>query len=537
MDYLIKNYSNYTVDIQDLYKKWIAPLDQFRVDAFINGNVSYDSFQNIEHKTVIPPQPTHTNTYNPDTYFYFKESRCHAFYRSLGLPVTDGTDFFNPGYDDNKESLLKKINISNNFIKTNSAQTSKARFDYLSGMQDIFKSPGINNSVMTLSSKNVRKFSECVKTASEKNPTEITLKDCTYEFSTVDSSGNDMFLYTDESNKTPDFKKQRSHIILPIIVDPRYAFCSGVNTVNIPFFTLKNDSKIQYISAGIEQICIYRLQDTAPTLTSSQKQIIDSIKKYSSSKDVSSQVLNNVYTSLSKDNKSASVYYAIFYGLMKAMMKELKNNVQLVNASQTLYHFLPNPGVSGPEFATQYGSIVKTIYFNDKYNTAKDEEIVKASLEYYLFQIDTLSQNILSDYKQKEIPNDAPNPLKDAFAFFSKEKQESETKIKNLKKLNDERSATCKKAIEALQNIEYITGEFSGFGLCDYWVIFSSLHLISVESLVSLLDDTSYENMKSAPFNIKSPPARKPIGDALKELSKTIYNLYNVCDSLYNLTQ
>jgi hypothetical protein len=105
-----------------------------------------------------------------------------------------------------------------------------------------------------------------------------------------------------------------------------------------------------------------------------------------------------------------------------------------------------------------------------------------------------------------------------------------------LQRAVDTRRSNFEYVNKAFQYIEYITGEFSGLGLCDIWVIISALYIIDENVFISLLDDKAFERMSgnSDYFNVRSPPKRTTnIKIALTKLTLLIKDLYSICDDIY----
>jgi hypothetical protein len=390
-----QDFSKYVIDLDDLYNKWIKTIDELRVNNFINSNkITKGSINSINNGVSTGGNPPPNMTYNADYAYARSETRCHAYFRMLGLPVTDGDDLFNPGYDYDNSNLNDKIKIANNFLKKPSSLVSKSRYEYLNFILKIFSSKDLNSSVLALSSKNKRVFSSCMD-KSENDPLNLSIFDNTYTISTLDYYRKDMMKYTDSFGKNPDDLKgfwfsdngdQRHHFIMPLMVDPRISFAVGhTKNINVPFFLLEGDNadtEEQYPAPGIQQICIDRLSaiNQKIQLSDSENQSLDFIKKLPNLENLSSvsqnikqdiSDLNDIYTNTNATGNEV-FYYSNFINFSLKLMKELKKHVDIVNNTQQIYHFLPIPVNSGPEF----GSSVGAIEANDPYNTANDLNIV-----------------------------------------------------------------------------------------------------------------------------------------------------------------
>ena len=62
--------------------------------------------------------------------------------------------------------------------------------------------------------------------------------------------------------------------------------------------------------------------------------------------------------------------------------------------------------------------------------------------------------------------------------------------------MKKERDSDCHDASIALKRIEMLMGEFSGFGIIDYYIMYIALYAIEKETLINLLDDISFSRLK-----------------------------------------
>ena len=548
-----QDFSKYVINLDDLYNKWIKTVDDLRVNNFINSNqIKESSINSINNGVSTGGNPPPNLSYRNDYTYANSETRCHAYFRMLGLPVTDGEDLFNPGYDYDNSNLKDKIKIANNFLKKPSSLVSKSRYEYLNYILKIFSLKNLNSSVLALSSKNKRVFSACMDKA-DNDPLNLSILDNAYTVSTLDYNRKDMMQYLDSFDKTPDDLKsfwfsdngnQRHHFIMPLMVDPRICFAVGhTKNINVPFFLLEGDNadtEEQYPIPGIQQICIDRLSaiNQKIQLSDSENQSLNFIKDLpnlknlsSISKDIKQNIsdLNDIYTNTNATGNEV-FYYSNFINFSLQLMKELKKHVDIVNNTQQMYHFLPIPANSGPEF----GSSIDAINAKDPYNEVNDLNIVLFKSKSAKDKINLLVQKIkdvneIYNGGQLSKNKSVLGPITD----FVNGPSESSHLQNNLNELISTRNQYCNKAINSLKYIEYITGEFSGLGICDVWVILSALYIVDSQVLVSLLDSRAYERMQNKVFNLKTPPEQLPISDALKELASTIKSLYSICDAIY----
>src|SRR5260221_854893 len=133
----------FDVDVDDLFNKFISPIDQIR-----------------SHFNAIANNTQELNT--PD----YQESRFSAFYRMMGFPVVASVNnFYSPGFDPNlnmdKDSLSSYSNIANKVINNldfvrNQLDPRELNVEKI--YKKAFATGGITSTAITIGSAFIRSF-------------------------------------------------------------------------------------------------------------------------------------------------------------------------------------------------------------------------------------------------------------------------------------------------------------------------------------------------------------------------------------------
>lgn len=533
-DIQLSNIQNFNPSIEDLSKE-INKIDNFRCNSDIS-DVRNGFSSNREDKNFLRASIKElvTSVLPGETTPLPYESRCHAFYRSIGLPVVDPVtkSYFNPGFDPklntDQNKIEKYVNISNNFINSDLGKVSLDRQEYLIKLLDIFSNLDINGTVLTLSLINKRNYNVMM----EKNAGEIfnlTLDDQKYIVDYTDVNGNDMLNYRLFPNENPpnkllNFNEEvgRKHIIRPFITDPRICFTVPSNKqFKIPFLK----EPCQYPQTFLEKVCISRF-------------FVDRTSKYFSSSELS-QISSNQdpnskefikKLSVASENAQQTVYQNTFINFASALNKKIKENLEIIRKAQKSYHFLFKTNANGPAYGMNLNPISAQDAF---YNTELDEELVILANK---CEISNIELNILSLInKKQELPTTFTGSLPtDIFEVPTEKLPGAGDNLRtSLNYKSKIREKIVNEAFRSLVYLEYALGEFSGFGLIDVLAIKYSFYFISKEALFGLLDLEAQERMKSYP-NVKIDFVPKDIESALKELENQISAAYKTLQEAFD---
>ncbi len=523
----------YTLDIDKIYNDFIKYIDSKRSNVNVNDPNNQNLFNKI---TASSFSGSFINSLKSE--FTSQESRCHAFYRLIGFPVSSSQGkIYNPGHDTMVEEGRNvtaefKAEVANDPYPEFKKLVDKREI-YLNDFLSIFANrSSIDSWVMALSSSNFREsFAAPFKV---EDPLDFNPENQSYNISDKGLSYEKTILFKEYLNnaETPPEKytNKRYHIIKPFLVDARIELSApSSKKISVPF--AKGDSflKVSDIASVekpmIEKVIVDRFapSDDLDKIGSASQNVVEYIKKFSLIKD----------ESLIKDISSGKIFkitdqkmFEKYFNIIRSMMLELYKAKNKIIFAQKNYYYLPIPGPNG----TESGSSINPVFprLIDTLNTPKDNKIAIASFNNNLA---SLSREIASMDGTPDPGGYALSKFTNAFDPTTSGSFKSNS-AKSLEDLNERRSEVLKQANEALKTIEIINGEFSGLGLCDIIVIMGALYLMPTNSLLGFLDQDAYERAK---LFVKGIPETNPstINQALSDLGKTALSFYNIADKIY----
>lgn len=542
-----KDFQNFDIDINQVYSDFISVIDSFRS----NVNISDPTNQQLFTKFTIDSFNGTPTTKGLKLEKTLQESRSHAFYRILGLPVlSKNNTFYNPGIDplvnpNKKITIQNKVDIANSLI-AGYTDLSNYRENYLNEFRKIFSNnQTIDARVLGICGINTRNFATpFLKNA---NAFDVVIDNQSYDAiktSLVGFNNNVTFAdYVDGNNNKPSSSlistiTKRSHIIKPFIVDPRIELSTNTEKrVAIPFlqqtFKLKiteNSPAKPLYSPLIEKIIIERFvlnnalgKDTGIFLKKTIEQIqnIDSIKNEQLIKKISD----------SQNYKLVEQQQFIkFFNISRAMISLLVKSQQDIKKVQSKYYWLPIPSTNGPEGGCTVPPIV--VNLPEQFLTEADGSLIVSFLKNTLAQSNAQIANVLVG-GANGIP-DGGNYLLSSYTFsFNNDTSPAFGNISSNdeQKLAKSRESSFNTANTALKNIEIIMGEYSGFGLCDIIAIMAGLYIMPLDNLLGFLDDDAYDRAKKT---IKLPVTKtSSVNQSVEALSKAVQDMYNLMDKIY----
>lgn len=487
-----------------------------------------------------------------------QESRCHAFYRYIGLPVVSkNKEIYNPGHDITKESYSfkdKKGEIASNPLNGFDALSSY-RENWSQLWLNVFSNANsLAASISVLSLVNNREFSSTLPSDAGLD-SKFSIKNEIYEIdddSIVGLNNVKYSEYVDEFgnafNDSSGAFNQRVHIIAPFIVDARIdRTVPNIKKVAVPFVLdnrhlivgdLEGDTNILASRPIIEDIIIERftkdkVRDAKPA-GERVKQTLEDLKNIESIKD--EQIISDI--SAGKIYKSSQQQQFIFYfNVINNMMQKLAEAKKVIKSVQSEYYYLPIPNELGPENGISIRNPFAVIYAKkiEKLQTELDKDLISSTLRDAYSKINAEFNNS----KKTDLPNLGKNNVNKFPIIFNNQTVSSAQATNYLEQavtnLSKKRADKFTKANQALQLIEIITGEFSGFGLCDMIAILGGLYLMPENSLLGFLDPESYKRATMHP-ELKNGviPQENPsdINTAINDLSKNVQALYDIMDAL-----
>ena len=533
---LYKDSQNFIPNIEEIYKFYISRIDEYR---------SYVNIYKSDNQDIINDVASiNKNRSSIQVELTPQESRCHAFYRLIGLPVInkDKTKFYNPGYcpPDIKRPTGEPIILNKN-NKLKIAENPIINFNKLSEFRETYfsryfantfqKSTNIDAAVLAVSSYNIRKFSAPLEKTTETFDTNINNQ--SYNIPIFNSKRIALTEYVDSSGNKPteiQKKSKRYHIIKPFIVDARieYSVIPINKIICVPFLEKSQSIRdnVELKKPFLEQVCrdrlnIYNEQNVSGDYIQRLNEIIKSVPSIKDEQLIKSINNKTIY------GESEQVQFLKYLNIIRFMMKELFDAQKTIQAIENDYYWTPIPSKEGPEKGSSFPKINLSSEATNL-RTSKDNAIVD-------FTVINETSKLSSDIKEVNLETDIGQ-----FVFADPSEKSAIKKTdstsgfgsiveKNLKELEIKRNSGLQFGSKALKNIEIIMGEFSGLGLCDIIAIIGSLYIIEKKYLVGLLDDDAFERMKFE-YNFTE---RADITSSLNALEANVKNYYNLMDKVY----
>jgi hypothetical protein len=559
---------NFKIDINKVYSDFLKDIDNVR---------SLSSISNPENKKNIDEIIKKSNGDITSIAGIVKaektpqESRCHAFYRLIGLPVvSNDMKIYNPGLDivyDGKREERKntKLTIARNPLN-NFNQFSVLRENYPLASLSVFSTPdNVNAGALALLSggtHRVRRFSEHLEKIT--GPFDVDFNSQTYLLDHLGRVGpNDTIPiseYRDFNGKTPDknvVSPLRAHLIFPLIVDARIDLSINPpnNLVAVPFISDRNQLKVSSGDSNNQSNSqIDKSVSRNPSLPSHvRRPLIEKIirqrfaednkkKQASTNVDSVSDFVRNYpdirnLSIIDKVNRN-SVYnpteqaqFLTFMQIIASMTYTLAKAENEVMQAQSAYYWLPKPSSNGPEegFSIR-GLFLPKFVIDERLQTYLDREIIMAIT---LGVIDSVTPaTVNADGTTVDVGHFAFDNLQQTFhpetsgAFGN-------INFENKEGLIQKRTRVLGIANNALRTIEIIMGEFSGLGLCDIIAIIGALYIIDKNDLLGFLDTYSMDRLNAIP-EFKGIIANQPSYEtSMTNLMYAIIDFYNLMQAWY----
>lgn len=531
------------VNLNSLVRKYIDPIDQLRsfsAPNLFNRTVVIDD---NERARVAQNQLNTAGFVNAP-----RESRAHCFYRMLGLPVVGGpTQFYSPGYN---PFLSRDTRINNEAIAAGVPQAVRRmqqnRENGTRNRLAIFDRQGSQASIFAVAMAvpdGQRRFQVIDETLGpldedlqeEKLPGRKAFIERNYQ--NVD--GSDITTFFDNVN----------HRLRPFQVSPEID-----NTVKpqrrlvcAPFLRDRNATKLEQnvflLRPGIEFILRLRLRDfnDQGEVRAALPETILNDSAFSVSNLTESDIFILAAALLDRENVSLSDIEELLLTRTTVELVNINNYVKLIkalvdeyiaaistirNVQKTIsWKPLPNPG--GPEQGTQIGNFIAL----RNINSVVEQRIVsltgKGAAAQRQFALSTDGSLTNNNFTISEFENTRK--------FFDDE----------LERAKAVRRSAERRGSEALKAIELIGGEISGFGLLDILTVYTALWAVDLDTLISLLDDTAFNNLVTFnPDLIVEPVETRQLAgpvftieQALQSFESQIVNILTFIDRLFENAQ
>ena len=597
------NNQSFDIDVPEMFKQFISggttpndPSDAGKnigIDD-IRGSINIEalglptkniiSLLNIDPlASTITPAPGTTPT------LFTQESRCHAFYRLIGLPVV-GSDrsFYNPGFDAvQKDGVTTNVTLSSKLKIATSVETSfetisKAREAWPTTMAQIFGIPqSVEAGVLALTSGGIgddgtpiiRQFASPFTVNTVPDPYDMVPAHQQYEIANqntivgknavtlstfADSSGYTMLANGNPTTNGTIFNHQ--HIIVPFMVDPRIDFCIWANEsktapglskrVAVPFVTdsrfLKTGETATAERPLLEKIIINRTSQTitdggvtigAGTASADAIAMIQQFKSVQQA-NIGTSTLSKVFSG-QLFTQTPSDYFATYLSVIEALMTKLVDAIQVVRGAQGKYYWLPMPSKNGPESGFSVRKIIisqNVINNSSNLITENDFDIAYAQFEELISRLTyPVAQSTATPDAAGSSASNGQNGNRitlDVTASAAMGNAAAQTNTVTTYTREQQLST----AGQALQVIEMIMGEFSGLGLADIIAITGALYVMDVKYLIGLLDGDAYDR---AVFMLGELPAGKgsaSVTECLTQLTTTVMQFYQIMDVVFTNT-
>lgn len=520
-------------DIDNLVQRFIAPIDKIRsiAEAPPGKLQSNQKQRGIAELKVDPVN--------------FLESRLHAFYRLLGLPVVAGSKFYNPGFDPNPKGNANKDSV-NSSLDQKTLDAMAMREQHAKSFSQMFTGQGFDTTLYALMQTHIKPFNMLdsdtkTKVIDGRSNTLAELKQLLPDLSSSIDDASASF-----AKRTGYGLTSARHVIKPFGVNPSIDFTvmPGNNKVCVPFLPDLKSTRISanpdvfLIRPGIEFILRARLKDNNPDplfLTDIQKIITqEKSPNPSFAADINTNVLRSTVEALADDNDIVSADVTDLFGsftstqaaVVKQLVKTLKVVVKAVHDSvvgidktKEKITFLPISGTQGFE---KGGSL------KDSQPTTKLER-------------DLVTLTIKKLNADRDIAVDRSLGTFATSGFTNLEK--TDTYSQQIDELTQTKKDLGARGLKSVKTIEIVTGESSGLGLADVLAIYTALWAIKIEELVGLLDQDAFDRLYNFNTGLRSSAVTgrkngggKSVSESLDALEKKVGNILSFADLTFSRT-
>jgi len=531
----IQRPQNFDINIDKIYSDFITTIDSVRSNVNITDPANLNLLKKFTEDSFTGSPTTAGLKIEKEP----QESRCHAFYRILGLPVVSNSGIYNPGLDIIVEkgrtvTISQKVTIANSLLN-GFPEISLAREQYVNdNLKTFADNTSINACVLALSSSNIREFSSPFK--KDAGSLDFNKANQSYIISKESLIGSNNKVTFDqyigrEGVPPSNFSTTRYHIIKPFIVDPRIDLTtSSDKKIAIPFVREKSQlrvSETKYVSRPLIEKIIrdrFSVSNQSNNIGTLPKSVVDELLNNDTIKDVAlvQQVASGKLYNLSEQQQFIK-YLTMIY----AMIDKLTEAQKIILDAQSQYYWLPIPSKTGPEGGSTVGPIYQKI--PAALLTEKDLSVVASEIKKVISELSSQVAAVTNspDIGGFLLPSYTITFNTDTSTALGDNGSESS------KQLSQTRNATLSEANSALRTIEIIMGEFSGFGLCDIIAIMGALYVMPENSLLGFLDPDAYQRAKEV--KDLGLPEQNPVQivNALVDFSKTVSDFYNIMDKVY----
>lgn len=535
----------YQIDIDQIYSDFIQQIDGVRSYVNVN-NTTID--KKVINSLSSGSNQSIVNFLTPDN--NFQESRCHAFFRLIGLPVCNSNKslIYNPGHP---LSMLARHNTLDFKLQVAGDQLSGfrnfsiAREKYPLSTAAVFALTGsLNASVLALSSGsatanqsvNIRPLDFSKVT----DAFDLISQHQSFKVGAVSLVGTNEIPLNQYQDINGNFSSvdlgNRNHLIFPLITDPIIDFCVNPSTrrVGIPFVPDKTYLKVASGNAYavrplIEKVIRDRFSNsiTAPDLSlqPANQSLVSYVKDNTLLTNVSaiSQTFgNDLY------NVSELAQFSNFVNIINEMMKQLTGALTAIHKAQSLYYWLPSMSSSGPEAGVNVQDPFLPNNISQQLVTKRDRDLLNRIISASLNKLD---QQAAQARGIPDVGGFAFESFKTTFNSDTSSSFQDGNQL-SVNNMSAERKTILSQAGNGLRTVEIIMGEFSGLGLVDIIAIMGGLYLMPKNSLSGLLDQDAFSRAQSALGSATFPSSQTSYSQAMTDLFNGVTTYYAIADSI-----
>jgi len=515
-------------DIDQMYQKFVVRIDRFRSisdSPRTGGAQSYEnSGGNLAGLNIDSER--------------FVESRAHAFYRMIGLPVAVKSGYYyNPGHDPKQNNtMIHRINVNNALNNGNPeiVRLSQLRETQFKERRIVFQNQNDVSITYAALMRNTKPFL-MAKTGQEPFYEDLQ---------TQPIAGRD----TDLNNLNivrllvPLFiYKNVSHILKPFVVNPEIEMAVTTNfkrRICVPFlpdvestkstpddvlkrpileYIIKQRLKNTEVDTVFIQSAARLLQNSSEATDSDTKTTLLALSGQDSLAAVDGEIIDTIQGFTSVQSSTINM----FTKAIRSSIAALDQAVRDFDKIRATYNVQILSDIDGPEYE---GGKVVTLGGIDV--ASKEQQRIA------LMQLTELVSRRKSQLQEQFIGDEsvyATAVVADVARNFTPDVSKQEREL----------SEYGRQAIKHLRTIEIITGEVSGLGLVDILAIYTALWAIDIEYLIGFLDDTALTRLKeNFPELINSEirsqinGTRPGIIKTLQEFEKLLFNILTYADKV-----
>ena len=527
------------VDLESLFNKYILPIDRVRSFAaapmvdrpvIADGNSVANDAANAADIDPSSPQ----------------ESRAHAFYRMIGLPVVnEQLQFYNPGFDPTLKADQRKKNYDiSTKVSTVVKDLQTQRETSVRGRLAVFRRLSIDACIHAIAMgvpTGVKPFLQMDDTENfdfinEKDEQKFNLPE---RQRYIESRYEGRDLGDGVSLAISNFFDEGTHILRPFTVDPNITdtvtgFANETRKVAAPFLPTRGDTGIEREvftkRPGIEFILRLRIKEQTSNIEDALALVLEDVGDESTDlTEVVSALLNKAGSEVTSDDilerlkNSTRMQFVNINKLVKtikAVVEELVVAVDTITNVSKKIKWTPLPSEIGPEGGSDVTNLVVPLQ-----KTALERRI--NNLEVRAIQ----SRDI-------GVASDDFNNSEFQMAQFENTEKVWQQELDDARECRDNQQ---KRGSDALAAIEAITGEISGLGLIDVLAIYTALWAIDIEVLISMLDENAFDRMYVFNTDLRSEEVESrrtggpqmSVVEAIQAFEGQVINILSYADKIF----